>query len=393
MTTPTGASISLPVKPGACSPRTRSGSRRGRKHPDHHRCELRRRVSTYTRNWQLRVVQDIAPWASFGLSVENPAALVYSSTGALRTAAMPAAGSSISPIAGNALPGQRLSSAGTANVFTADVAPDIIGKAAFDPGWGHYEVFGIARFFNDNVFDCPVVAVGATGLCRLRRPVMCGDHCPPRLRQAKGRPLAKASAVRCCCRSFRSTSTSRPRPCTAAALAATARPSCPTCMSGRTARFKRSRPFMALLVPSLTPGRVSTSTLRRHREGTVGRLRQPCRHWRCFRLRRPEPDQRRLLHHDRRFVHRHYHQLHRRQQVSLGGHHRLLAGRLQGPDGSGRHGPSVGVDPSRKLRGLRRCSRFRCWPRSRRSWCGPCGRQYGLSLGALVSVLILQQHA
>jgi hypothetical protein len=32
-------------------------------------------------------------------------------------------------------------------------------KAAFDPGWGHYEVFGIARFFNDNTFGCFVSPV------------------------------------------------------------------------------------------------------------------------------------------------------------------------------------------------------------------------------------------
>ena len=52
-----------------------------------------------------------------------------------------------------------LGSGGYANNFAPDVAPDIIGKAAFDPGWGHYEVFGIARFFNDNTFGCVVAPV------------------------------------------------------------------------------------------------------------------------------------------------------------------------------------------------------------------------------------------
>jgi hypothetical protein len=38
----------------------------------------------------------------------------------------------------------------TAN-YSSDFAPDVIGKATFDPGWGHYEAFGIARFFHDYV--------------------------------------------------------------------------------------------------------------------------------------------------------------------------------------------------------------------------------------------------
>jgi len=65
-----------------------------------------------------------------------------------------------------------LGSTAFVNPFAPDVAPDIIGKAAFDPGWGHYEVFGIARFFNDNTFGCvesPVTTVGppaqTEGLC------------------------------------------------------------------------------------------------------------------------------------------------------------------------------------------------------------------------------------
>jgi hypothetical protein len=31
--------------------------------------------------------------------------------------------------------------------------PDFIVKAAFDPGWGHYEVFGIGRAFRDRIYD------------------------------------------------------------------------------------------------------------------------------------------------------------------------------------------------------------------------------------------------
>jgi hypothetical protein len=122
----------------------------------------------YTRNWQLRFVQDIAPWVSIGASVEAPAAIVYSSAGAIGNGGT--ANGWIVNFAdpGNAILNNGVSSNATslpASNFTADNAPDIIAKVALDPGWGHYEAFGIARFFNDNVFYCPAIAVTATGTC------------------------------------------------------------------------------------------------------------------------------------------------------------------------------------------------------------------------------------
>ena len=33
--------------------------------------------------------------------------------------------------------------------------PDFLAKVAFDPGWGHYEVFGIGRAFRDRIFPGP----------------------------------------------------------------------------------------------------------------------------------------------------------------------------------------------------------------------------------------------
>jgi hypothetical protein len=122
----------------------------------------------YTRNWQLRIVQDFGSWASFGLSVENPAELVYNGTGAVASGGNVGGWIVNYANAGNSF----LGSTAFVNPFAPDVAPDIIGKAAFDPGWGHYEVFGIARFFNDNTFGCvvsPVTTVGppaqTEGLC------------------------------------------------------------------------------------------------------------------------------------------------------------------------------------------------------------------------------------
>ena len=39
----------------------------------------------------------------------------------------------------------------TAN-YTNQVSPDVIIKASFDPGYGHYEIGGMARFFRDRIY-------------------------------------------------------------------------------------------------------------------------------------------------------------------------------------------------------------------------------------------------
>jgi hypothetical protein len=35
--------------------------------------------------------------------------------------------------------------------YSVNLAPDIHAKVAFDPGWGHYEIKGVGRFFRDRV--------------------------------------------------------------------------------------------------------------------------------------------------------------------------------------------------------------------------------------------------
>jgi hypothetical protein len=51
----------------------------------------------------------------------------------------------------------------TAN-YSFNPSPDIIAKVAFDPGFGHYEVFGLADRFTDRVFPCVEFAAGSA-LC------------------------------------------------------------------------------------------------------------------------------------------------------------------------------------------------------------------------------------
>jgi hypothetical protein len=51
--------------------------------------------------------------------------------------------------------------------YSTNILPDIIGKLAFDPGWGHYELWGMARFMQSRVsttgFGTNKNAVGGGG--------------------------------------------------------------------------------------------------------------------------------------------------------------------------------------------------------------------------------------
>jgi TolA-binding protein len=40
----------------------------------------------------------------------------------------------------------------SASNYSFNVAPDFVAKAVFEPGFGHYEVFGIGRFFRDRIY-------------------------------------------------------------------------------------------------------------------------------------------------------------------------------------------------------------------------------------------------
>jgi hypothetical protein len=89
----------------------------------------------WTRNPQIRFVQDFdSQKVHIGLSLESPQA---SLSGITVPANVNATNIGVSPLSSAA--------------YSTDVAPDIITKVAFDPGWGHYEAFGIIRFFHDNL--------------------------------------------------------------------------------------------------------------------------------------------------------------------------------------------------------------------------------------------------
>ena len=93
----------------------------------------------WTRNTQLRFVKGFNhDMFDLGVSFESPEVNYY--TGGNGTGSLN--GTVLSTNAG----GSGLNA--TAN-YSIDVAPDVIVKGTADPGWGHYELFGLARFPHD----------------------------------------------------------------------------------------------------------------------------------------------------------------------------------------------------------------------------------------------------
>jgi hypothetical protein len=105
---------------------------------------------TWERQYGFRVVKSITPKLWFGASAEEAQTL---------------------NIGGHNLPVIVYQQAGnsgglynpTAN-YSYNYAPDIIAKVAYEPGFGHYEVFAVGRFFRDRVFPNAQLATGASAL-------------------------------------------------------------------------------------------------------------------------------------------------------------------------------------------------------------------------------------
>lgn len=96
---------------------------------------------TWARQTQLRIAKDFGEKYWLAASLESPAT-VYSvgttgtGVGGGQTVNYQNAGIS------TLTPGTN---------YANTIAPDVIVKAAADPGWGHYEVYGLARFLEDRV--------------------------------------------------------------------------------------------------------------------------------------------------------------------------------------------------------------------------------------------------
>jgi len=94
---------------------------------------------TFARQAGIRLTKDFGDKVSIAFAVENP-------QGTLTTH-----GNAANYLIGEA--GANNSYNTTSN-YTANPSPDLIAKIAFDPGFGHYEIFGLVDRFTGRVFPC-----------------------------------------------------------------------------------------------------------------------------------------------------------------------------------------------------------------------------------------------
>jgi len=99
----------------------------------------------WLRNPQLRFVWDVNQIAWFGVSIEQPGTVFPGA---------PAIGANPTPPGFTTNINNTCQGASHLNFTTTcsnDIAPDVIEKFALDPGFGHYELVGLERWFTDAV--------------------------------------------------------------------------------------------------------------------------------------------------------------------------------------------------------------------------------------------------
>ncbi|MGD1064657.1 MAG: hypothetical protein ABR860_15465 [Terracidiphilus sp.] len=93
----------------------------------------------WARQESFRVVKNIGTKAWAGMSVENPQLLNPAGSGIPSNYI-----TSVTGTGGGLYDNQ-------AN-YSLNIAPDLVAKLAVEPGWGHWEAFGIGRFFRDRIY-------------------------------------------------------------------------------------------------------------------------------------------------------------------------------------------------------------------------------------------------
>ncbi len=111
----------------------------------------------WARQWQIRFVKDFNRKVWAGISFEEPQT-VYNVT-TQNVAGSNNVGGVIGGTDNYANPGGSLLNS-TAN-YSDDIAPDVVAKVAFDPSFGHYEIYGVGRIMNArDTLSAPAVNSG-----------------------------------------------------------------------------------------------------------------------------------------------------------------------------------------------------------------------------------------
>jgi hypothetical protein len=107
---------------------------------------------TWTRQRAFRVTKNFNSkiWTAF--AVENPettysAAFVPANIMGLNTSPNAESGVNLLPFLAN-----------YSNGFSTELAPDLLAKVAFEPGWGHFEIKALGRFFRNRIASTAAIA-------------------------------------------------------------------------------------------------------------------------------------------------------------------------------------------------------------------------------------------
>ncbi|MFZ0979330.1 MAG: OmpH family outer membrane protein [Candidatus Acidiferrales bacterium] len=111
---------------------------------------------SWARQPGIRITKDFGDKIWLGFSIENAETTLtaHGENNNFIVGAFGASGGSLNPVAN----------------YAFSTAPDFVFKAAFEPGWGHYEIFGVVSTFRDRVFPNETAATpSAAGAYNDRR--------------------------------------------------------------------------------------------------------------------------------------------------------------------------------------------------------------------------------
>jgi hypothetical protein len=139
---------------------------------------------TWERQYGFRAVKDFGGKFAFGVAVEGPQATIggrgFSTVTTINSAAAPAvivASGATTSVTGNTFLDSPGNGGGLYNFIDAtgysiNKTPDFIVKLAADPGYGHYELFGIISTFRNRAFPCGVVGSNAKDTAPPKAPTV-----------------------------------------------------------------------------------------------------------------------------------------------------------------------------------------------------------------------------
>jgi hypothetical protein len=106
----------------------------------------------WDRNPQVRMVEKVSDSLSLGFSLESPQAIIATNNNVPASVTIAGTSVTLSPYPPNTIYNNTGGSLLNPTVtYSLDIAPDIVLKAAADRAFGHFELYGLGRFFRSSV--------------------------------------------------------------------------------------------------------------------------------------------------------------------------------------------------------------------------------------------------